>query len=109
MTKRRSPRETNSPGAKDRSRVGLSKNSLTEGSGASSSTGGSTELQGEIKWFNSAKGYGFIGRDGAPDVFVHYSAIHGDGYRTLSENDRVEFDIVQGPKGPQAANVRKLV
>jgi CspA family cold shock protein len=53
------------------------------------------------------KGYGFIGREDGPDVFVHYSAIVGDGYRTLQEGEQVEFEIVQGPKGPQAANVRK--
>jgi len=62
---------------------------------------------GKVKWFNNAKGYGFIGRDDGPDVFVHYSAILGDGYRTLAEEDLVEFEIVQGPKGPQAANVIK--
>jgi CspA family cold shock protein len=62
---------------------------------------------GKIKWFNNSKGYGFIGRDGGPDVFVHFSAIAGDGYRTLQEGDEVEFEIVQGAKGPQAANVVK--
>jgi CspA family cold shock protein len=62
---------------------------------------------GKVKWFNNAKGYGFLGRDDGPDVFVHYSAILGDGYRTLAEGDPVEFEIIQGPKGPQAANVRK--
>jgi len=62
---------------------------------------------GEVKWFNNAKGYGFIGRDDGPDVFVHYSAILGEGYRTLSEGDLVKFEIEQGPKGPQAANVEK--
>jgi CspA family cold shock protein len=66
-------------------------------------------LRGTVKWFNNTKGYGFIGRDDGPDVFVHYSAIVGDGYRTLQEGDVVEFEIVQGPKGPQAANVRNLV
>jgi cold shock protein len=65
------------------------------------------EVQGTVKWFNNSKGYGFIGRDDGPDVFVHYSAIVGDGYRTLQEGDPVEFEIVQGPKGPQAANVAK--
>src|SRR5229473_484047 len=66
-----------------------------------------SEVQGTVKWFNNSKGYGFIGRDDGPDVFVHYSAIVGDGYRTLQEGDPVEFEIVQGPKGPQAANVAK--
>ena len=66
-----------------------------------------SEVRGTVKWFNNSKGYGFIGRDDGPDVFVHYSAIAGDGYRTLQEGDLVEFEIVQGPKGPQAANVSK--
>jgi CspA family cold shock protein len=69
--------------------------------------GGLTKVQGNVKWFNNSKGYGFIGREDGPDVFVHYSAIVGDGYRTLQEGDPVEFEIVQGPKGPQAANVAK--
>ena len=56
-------------------------------------------MQGTVKWFNNSKGYGFIGRADGPDVFVHYSAITGDGYRTLQEGDAVEFEIVQGPKG----------
>jgi cold shock protein len=64
-------------------------------------------VQGTVKWFNNSKGYGFIGRADGPDVFVHYSAIAGDGYRTLQEGDAVEFEIVQGPKGPQAADVQK--
>jgi cold shock protein len=62
---------------------------------------------GKVKWFNNVKGYGFIGRDDGPDVFVHYSGILGDGYRTLAEGDPVEFEIVPGPKGLQAANVEK--
>jgi len=62
-------------------------------------------VQGKVKWFNNSKGYGFMGQDNGPDVFVHYSAIVGDGYRSLQEGDSVEFEIVQGPKGPQAANV----
>ncbi len=64
-------------------------------------------LKGTVKWFNNAKGYGFIGRDGGPDVFVHYSAISSEGYKSLQEGDPVEFEIVQGTKGPQAANVNK--
>jgi CspA family cold shock protein len=65
------------------------------------------KMIGTVKWFNNAKGYGFLGREDGPDVFVHYSAILGDGYRSLAEGDSVEFEIVQGPKGPQAANVKK--
>ncbi len=61
-----------------------------------------------MKWFNNAKGYGFIGRDGGSDVFVHYSAVAGDGYRSLQEGDTVEFEIVEGQKGSQAANVVKV-
>jgi cold shock protein len=64
-------------------------------------------MQGTVKWFNNSKGYGFIGRQDGPDVFVHYSAIVGDGYRTLQEGDSVEFEIVKGPKGPQAAKVQR--
>ncbi len=64
-------------------------------------------MTGKVKWFNNAKGYGFIGRDGGADVFVHYSAIVAEGYKTLQEGDSVEFEIVQGNKGPQAANVLK--
>ena len=65
-------------------------------------------MHGTVKWFNNAKGFGFIGREDGPDVFVHYSGIVGDKFKTLCEGDRVEFDIVQGPKGQQAANVVKL-
>jgi len=66
------------------------------------------KVQGTVKWFNNAKGYGFIGRNDGSDVFVHYSAILGDGYRSLQEGDAVEFEIVKGQKGPQAANVTKI-
>jgi CspA family cold shock protein len=63
---------------------------------------------GIVKWFNADKGYGFITQDGGSDVFVHFSAIQENGYRSLSENDKVEFDVTSGPKGAQAANVRRL-
>ncbi|HEV2245989.1 MAG TPA: cold shock domain-containing protein [Terriglobia bacterium] len=65
-------------------------------------------LQGKVKWFNNSKGYGFIGQDDGADVFVHYSAIEGDGYKALQEGDSVEFEIVQGQKGPQADKVTKV-
>jgi cold shock protein len=66
----------------------------------------STErIIGTVKWFNASKGYGFIERQDGPDVFVHFSAITGDGYRNLEEGQQVEFGIEQGPKGPQATNV----
>jgi CspA family cold shock protein len=63
---------------------------------------------GTVKWFSSQKGYGFLSREGDSDVFVHFSAIIGEGFRNLEEGDVVEFDVQQGPKGPQAANVRKI-
>ena len=66
------------------------------------------KLTGKIKWFNDAKGYGFIERPDGDDVFVHYSAIVGTGFRSLSEGQEVEFEVVDGPKGKQAANVVKL-
>jgi CspA family cold shock protein len=65
-------------------------------------------LRGTVKWFNNAKGFGFIGREDGPDVFVHYSAINSEGYKSLQEGDQVEFEIVQGQKGPQAGDVVKI-
>ena len=66
------------------------------------------QYKGEIKWFNNAKGYGFVGHDNGPDVFVHYSSIQADGYKSLNAGDKVEFDIIQGDKGPQADQVSRL-
>ena len=63
---------------------------------------------GKIKWFNNSKGFGFIGQDDGADVFVHHSAIQGEGYKSLEEGDLVEFDVTQGQKGPQAENVTKV-
>jgi CspA family cold shock protein len=63
---------------------------------------------GTVKWFNDAKGFGFIAQEGGKDVFVHHTAIQQDGFRSLREGDRVEFEIVEGPKGLQASNVRKV-
>ena len=65
-------------------------------------------VNGTVKWFNDAKGYGFLAVEGGKDVFVHYSAIASEGFRSLAEGDRVEFSIEKGPKGPSAANVRKI-
>lgn len=65
----------------------------------------SERIIGTVKWFNGSKGYGFIEREGGDDVFVHFSAIQGDGYRNLEEGQRVEFNVEQGQKGPQATNV----
>jgi len=64
--------------------------------------------KGKVKWFNENKGYGFITRDDGPDVFVHFTAIQGEGFRTLAEGEEVEFEVVEGDKGLQAANLRKL-
>jgi len=64
--------------------------------------------QGTVKWFSNEKGFGFISREGADDVFVHFSAIEGEGYKSLTEGQAVEFDVVDGPKGKQAANVRPI-
>jgi CspA family cold shock protein len=67
-----------------------------------------SQYKGVVKWFDNAKGYGFLGRDGGADVFVHYTSIRLEGYKTLEEGDQVEFDIIQGGKGPQADQVTRL-
>jgi CspA family cold shock protein len=64
-------------------------------------------IKGTVKWFNDAKGFGFISREGGPDVFVHFSAIDTKGFKSLAEGDAVEFEVTQGQKGPQAASVKK--
>jgi CspA family cold shock protein len=64
--------------------------------------------RGKVKWFNEQKGYGFIEQDNGTDVFVHYSSVKGDGFKTLAEGEEVEFDVTQGPKGPKAENVVRL-
>ena len=64
--------------------------------------------QGQVKWFNDAKGYGFISQENGEDVFVHFSAIQAQGFKSLSEGDKVEFEVTKGPKGLQASNVRKV-
>ena len=65
------------------------------------------QLHGTVKWFNNAKGYGFLGHENGPDVFVHYSSIQLDGYKSLKEGEPVKFDIIQGEKGPQADKVSR--
>jgi cold shock protein len=67
-----------------------------------------SRISGKVKWFNNSKGYGFIEQPGSSDIFVHYSAIQGDGFKTLEEGQEVEFEVTQGPKGPQAENVMKV-
>jgi len=64
--------------------------------------------EGTVKWFNDSKGFGFIEQPGGKDVFVHHTAIQGEGFKSLQEGDAVQFEVVEGPKGPQAANVRRL-
>ncbi len=64
--------------------------------------------QGKVKWFNESKGFGFIEQESGEDVFVHYSEIQGEGFKTLNEGDSVEFEVTDGPKGPQASNVSRV-
>jgi CspA family cold shock protein len=64
--------------------------------------------EGTVKWFNESKGFGFIEQDNGPDVFVHFSQIQGDGFKTLNEGDRVNFDVTDGAKGPQSSNVQRI-
>jgi CspA family cold shock protein len=78
------------------------------GSGAFEHREAALAEQGTVKWFSNEKGFGFISREGGDDVFVHFSAIEGEGYKSLTEGQTVEFDVVDGPKGKQAANVRPV-
>ena len=93
-------------------RFALSSNARTASAedrlGARIEQPGVVVAQGTVKWFNSEKGYGFIAVDGGSDVFVHYSAIQSDGYKSLEEGQRVEFEVTQGQKGPQADQVRAV-
>jgi CspA family cold shock protein len=66
------------------------------------------QYTGEVKWFNNAKGFGFLGREGQPDVFCHFSSIQSEGYKSLKEGDTVEYDVIQGEKGPHADHVNRL-
>ena len=68
----------------------------------------SERINGTVKWFNGTKGYGFLAREGGADVFVHFSAIQGEGFKTLAEGERLEFEVTRGPKGLQAANIKPL-
>jgi CspA family cold shock protein len=70
--------------------------------------GGEKMLKGKVKWFNDNKGFGFLTQENGPDVFVHFSEIQGDGFKTLNEGDDVEFDLTEGERGPKAINVKKL-
>jgi CspA family cold shock protein len=76
--------------------------------GAKKAPGVTKMAEGTVKWFNDAKGFGFIEQDNGPDVFVHFSEIQGDGFKSLAEGDRVTFDVTQGQKGPQSASVRRI-
>jgi CspA family cold shock protein len=87
--------------------IGVSISTLTH-SKSERELGQLAQYRGTVKWFNNAKGYGFLGRDGGADVFVHYSSIQREGYKSLKEGDEVEFDIIQGSKGPQADQVARL-
>jgi cold shock protein len=91
-----------------RRRTGRRPTGQQSGPGRATKGGDWLVATGTVKWFNPDKGYGFITREDGDDVFVHFSAIQGEGYRNLDENQKVEFDVTQGPKGPQAANVRPV-
>jgi CspA family cold shock protein len=89
-----------------RKNVKMGEKQVVQGSGFNKK--GKNMETGTVKWFNKTKGYGFIEREGGEDVFVHFSAIQGDGFKVLEKGDAVEFEVTQGPKGAQAANVKKV-
>jgi CspA family cold shock protein len=95
-------------GAGRRTRAIQPESSAVDATHAWKEGGSEVRLTGKVKWFNDAKGYGFIERADGDDVFVHYTAIQGTGFRSLSEGQEVEFEVVDGPKGKQAANVTKV-
>jgi CspA family cold shock protein len=97
-----------STGGTGRERRATPRGGSDRGAPAMRSPSAGPRVQGTVKWFNDAKGFGFIQREGGEDVFVHFASISGDGFRTLTQGDRVEFDVVEGPKGQQAANVIKI-
>jgi CspA family cold shock protein len=90
-----------------RSELRLTYNFRPRGRHFENGKGPMAQYKGTVKWFNNAKGYGFLGREDGPDVFVHYSSIKLEGYKTLKEGDEVEFDVIQGTKGPQADQVTR--
>lgn len=106
-TAMRSMPDRTGPGHTGGARAGASRSAPRREGAAQVASNGQRET-GAVKWFNEAKGFGFIQTDGGADVFVHFSAIHASGFKSLTEGDRVEFDVVEGDKGKQAANVEKI-